>query len=115
MGDDAAKFWCGSLVECGKANERALASIYLIDFVCRKSRVDLQFVRFGNNDHDDLGGPYDAADRVDGELMNDPCRWCAKIDVIQLISCGHHPFGQFSLLVLGLTKVLHDVGAEILI
>src|SRR5260370_35531359 len=65
MGNDTAEFRGGSLIKGRKTNQGILIFMYLIDFVCREPRVDLQFVRSWNYDHHDFRGCNDASDGVE--------------------------------------------------
>ena len=114
-GNNAGKLRGGSLIKGGKANHRILTCMHLIDFGWREPRIDLQLVRFRNDDHHDLCRRNDTSDGVNRQFVNNSVYRSAKFDMGHLVFCGNCAFGQLSLFVLGLSQVLHDVGPEILI
>jgi hypothetical protein len=87
--------------------------MHLIDLACRAVRRSAT-VRFRTMTIVTSAGET-APPMVCIESWDDSRRRSAKVDVGQLVFGGYHPFGQFGLFVLGLSKVLHNLGSKILV
>src|SRR6185312_11273525 len=113
--DRAVDFRRCAQIERRETQHCRLTNLNLVDVARIDLGLDLQVVRFRNDQHDGVTSRDDSAYSVHFRLEHDAILWCANVDALELVLRRDLALDELAIFGVDLAHVLSDLAAQILI